>query len=278
MRLLLFAFLPAVLITAVSAAPALQIVRPIISQMDGGAPEPAGFAHVAGETIWMQCRVAGYTKTENEQVHLKYSVQAFDPKGVALDEIYENELKAEAGPQDKDWQPKIATTIAIPPLAAPGEYKIVVKVEDVVAKTNTELAIPFKVRGHEVEPSDTLIVRNFQFFRDEEGTKPMDKPVYHPGDGVWARFDIIGYKFGPKNKVDVSYVTSVIAPGGKVLWTQPEPAAEQSDSFYPKRYVPAAMGINLTKTIRPGEYTIAVKCTDAEGKQNYEAAFPFTIE
>jgi hypothetical protein len=226
----------------------------------------------------MQCRVAGYTKTDNEQVDLKYSVQAFDAKGVALDEIYENELKAEAGPQDKDWQPKIATTIAIPPLAAPGEYKIVVKVEDVVAKASSELAVPFKVRGHEVEPSDTLIVRNFQFFRDEEGTKPMEKPVYHPGDGVWARFDIIGYKFGAKNKIDVSYVTSVIAPGGKVLWTQPEPAAEQSDSFYPKRYVPAAMGINLTKTIRPGEYTIAVKCTDAEGKQNYEAAFPFTIE
>jgi len=246
--------------------------------MDGGTPDPPGFEHVAGEALWVQCRVTGYTKTENEQVDLKYSVQAFDPAGIPLDEIYQNELKAEAGPQDKDWQPKIATSIAIPPLAGPGEYKIVFKVEDTVAKTNTELAFPFKVRSRKVDPSDTLTVRNFQFFRDEEGTQPVEKPVYRPGDGVWAKFDIIGYKFGPQNKVDVSYVTSVIAPGGKVLWTQPEPAAERSDSFYPKRYVPAAMGITLTKTIRPGEYTIAVKVTDAVGKQNFEAAFPFTIE
>jgi hypothetical protein len=70
----------------------------------------------------------------------------------------------------------------------------------------------------------------------------------------------------------------VIAPSGKILWTQPEPAAEQSESFYPKRYVPAAMGINLQKTIRPGEYTIAVQAKDAVGGQTYEAKFPFTIE
>jgi hypothetical protein len=274
MRWLALALLPAWL----NAAPALQIVRPIISQMDGGAPDPSGFEHVAGETIWVQCRVTGYAKTENEQVHLKYAIQSLDPKGVPLDEVFENEIKAEAGPQDKDWQPKIATSVAIPPLAGPGEYKIVFKVEDVVAKTNAEVAVPFRVRGHKVEPSDTLTVRNFQFFRDEEGTKPAEKPAYRPGDGVWAHFDIIGYKFGPKNKIDVSYVTSVIAPGGKVLWTQPEPAADQSESFYPKRYVPAAMGITLTKTIRPGEYTIAVKVTDAVGNQNYETTFPFTIE
>lgn len=274
MRPLLFALLPAIL----SAAPALQIVRPIISQMDGGASDPPGFEHAAGETLWVQCRVAGYSKTENEQVHLKYSVQAFDPKDVPIDELYSNELKAEAGPQDKDWQPKIATSISIPPLAGAGDYKIVFKVEDVVANTKAELAVPFKVRGRKVDPSDTLTVRNFQFFRDEDGTQPAEKPFYRPGDGVWARFDIIGYKFGPKNKVDVSYVTSVIAPGGKVLWTQPEPAAEQSESFYPKRYVPAAMGINLTKTIRPGEYTINVKVTDAVGSQTYETKFPFTVE
>jgi len=273
MRRVVWALLPALL----SAAP-LQILRPMVSQADGGAPDPAGFEHLAGETIWVMCRVAGYSKSESEQAHLKYSVQAFDPKGVALDEPYTNEIKAEVGPQDKDWQPKIATEIAIPPLAGPGAYKIVVKVEDALSKESAELPIPFKVRAHEVEPSETLTVRNFQFFRDEEGTQPVGKAVYKPGDGVWAKFDIIGYKFGEKNRVDVSYVTSVIAPGGKVLWTQPEPATDKSDSFYPKRYVPAAMGINLTKTIRPGEYTIAVQVKDAVGGQEFEAKYPFTIE
>ena len=69
-------------------------------------------------------------------------------------------------------------------------------------------------------------------------------------------------------------MTSVIAPSGKVLWTQPEPAAEQSESFYPKRYVPAAMGINLQKTIRPGEYTIAVQVKDAVGTRPTRRQFP----
>jgi hypothetical protein len=274
MRPLLLALLPALL----SAAPALEIVRPFVSQMDGGAPDPSGFEHAAGETIWVQCRVSGYSKSENQQVWLKYSVQAFDPKGVPLDEVFQNERKTEVSAQDKEWQPKIATSIPIPPLGGPGTYKILFKVEDVVAKTNAELPVPFKVRAREVEPSDTLVVRNFRFYRDEDGNQPADKPVFKPGDGVFARFDLIGYKFGPKNKIDVSYITTVIAPGGKVLWTQPEPAVERSDAFYPQRYVPAAMGINLQKNIRPGEYAIGVQAKDAGGGQTCEATFTFTIE
>ena len=261
-----------------AAAPALKIVSPILSQMDGGAPDPPGFEHTPGEIVWFSCRIAGYTKNENEKVQLRYSVQAFDPQGVPLDEVYKNEMTVEVGPQDKDWMPKIDTSLALPPLAPPGEYKIVVKAEDVLAKSDTELSFPFKLRGHAVEPSPTLIIRNFQFFRDEEGTRPVEKPTYHPGDGVFAKFDITGFKYGDKNKIDVSYVTSIIAPSGKVLWTQPEPAAEQSESFYPKHYVLATFGINLTPTIKPGEYTIAVAVKDAVGGQTYEAKFPFTVE
>jgi hypothetical protein len=274
MRFLLLALLPALL----SAAPALQILRPTVSQMDGGPPEPPGFEHVAGETLWIQCRVGGYAVSEDEKVHLKYSVQAFDAKGIPLDEAYSNEMKVEVSPQDKEWLPKIATSVPIPPLAAPGAYKIVVKVEDVLAKTTAEVPITFKVRGHPIEPSDTLVVRNFQFCRDEDCTQRAEQPIYKPGDGVFAKFDIIGYKFGAKNKVDVSYVTSVIAPSGKLLWTQPDPATEQSESFYPKTYVPASMGINLQKTIRPGEYAIGVQVKDAIGGQTYEGKFPFTIQ
>src|SRR5205085_6103749 len=111
------------------------------SQMDGGAPDPSGFEHAAGEIIWVTCRVAGYTKTDNQQVHLKYTVQAFDPKGLPLDEAYANEIKAELSVQDKEWLPKIATSISVPPLAGPGAYKVLIKVEDVVAKSAVELPV-----------------------------------------------------------------------------------------------------------------------------------------
>jgi hypothetical protein len=260
------------------AAAGLEVVRPIVAQSDGGVMAPAGFQHVAGETLFFSCRVAGYAKTPEEKVNLAYSVQSFDPKGVPLTEIYKNELVTDVTPQDKEWMPKISTEIQIPPLVAAGTYKILIKVEDMVAKTNAELSVPFEVRSKTVEPSDTLVTRNFQFFRGDEDSAPLQKPVYRGGDAVWTKFDIIGFKYGEKNHVDVSYVTSIISPSGKVLWTQPEPAVEQSESFYPKRYVAATMGINLLANTKPGEYTIAVTITDAVGKQTYEAKQTFTVE
>jgi hypothetical protein len=272
--LLLVALLPAVL----GAAPALQIVKPIISQMEGGAPDPPGFTHVPGETLYFSCRVAGFQQTSEEKIHLSFSVQAFDPQGVALTELYKNEIVEEVSPKDKEWQPKIETELQIPALVPTGAYKIVVKLEDQIAKASQELTVPFQVRGHDVETSESLTVRNLHFYRNEDDTQPLATAVYKPGDGVWARFDITGYKFGEGNKIHVGYVTSVIAPSGKVLWTQPEPATEQSESFYPKRYVAAAFGITLQPNIRPGEYMISVQVKDAVGNQTYEAKGAFTIQ
>jgi hypothetical protein len=278
MRFLVLPALFLALLPSLVGAAGLEIVKPLIAQSEGGAPDPPGFEHTPGETLFFTCRIGGWAKTAEEKIHLLYSVQAFDPKGVPLTEIYKNELVDEVSPQDKEWMPKISTEVSIPPLVASGAYKIVIKAEDLIAKTKAELTVPVQVRGRELEPSDTLVVRGFHFYRTEDANEPLEKSVYKPGDGVWARFDITGFKYGEHNKIDVSYVTSVIAPGDKVLWTQPDPAVEQSESFYPKRYVAAAMGINLQKNIKPGEYAIAVTAKDAVGGQSYEAKFPFTIE
>jgi hypothetical protein len=233
---------------------------------------------VAGETLFFSCRISGAARTPEEKVHVTYSVQSFDPKGVPLTEIYKNEMMTDVAPQDKAWMPKIATEIQIPPLVGAGTYKVLVKIEDLVANTKAELSVPFAVRSKTVEPSDTLVARNVQFFRGEEDTQPLEKPVYKGGDAIWTRFDIIGFKYGDKNRIDVSYLPSVISPSGKVLWAPPEPAVEQSESFYPKRYVAASMGINLLAKTTPGEYTIAVTITDAVGKQTYQTKHTFTVE
>jgi len=260
------------------AAPALQVVRPIIAQSDGGEPLPASFEHVAGETLFFTCRVAGYTKSAEDKIHVAYSVQAFDPKGVPLTELYKNEIMTDVAPQDKDWMPKIETEVQIPPLVASGAYKLLVKTEDVFAKTKAELTVPFEVRGHELEPSETLVVRNFKFYRGEEDTQPVERAAYRGGDAVWAKFEITGFKHGEKNHIDVSYSASVISPSGRVLWTQPEPAVDQSDSFYPKRYVAASFGINLLAKTTPGQYAISVTVKDAVGNQTYETKQNFTVE
>jgi len=271
-------FLLLAIFTGVLTAADLAIIRPIVSQSEGGEPDPPGFAHIPGETLFFSCRVANFTRGSDSRIHLAYSLQAFDPKGVPLDPVYKNEFVDEVSPQDKDWMPKIQTEISIPPLAPSGAYKITVKAEDLLAHTSASLDVPFTVRGHNVQLSDKLTVQNFHFFHGENDTVPMQDAVYHPGEGVWVKMDITGFAYGPNNKIDVSYQTSFLNAAGKVLWTQPQPAVEQSESFYPKRYIPAEFGVTLDKNIKPGVYTILVEAKDAIGNQTYETKETFTVE
>lgn len=275
MRLLLFALLGPL---AFAATEPLAIVQPVISQMEEGAASPAGFYYTPGEVIFFTCRVAHYTKTADLKVHIAYSVEAFDPAGVQLSESYKNEFNDEVTIEDKDWMPKVQTQVMIPPLAGSGVYKIVVKAEDEIAKTKAQIEVPFEVRGHVVEPSDKVTVRNFHFYHDEGGKEPAEKAVYHAGQTMWTRFDVIGYQFGPGNKIDVSYLASIMLPDGKVLWTQPEPAVEQSQSFYPKRYISGEFSINLKAGVKPGSYLVGVLLKDAVGNQTFESRQPFTVE
>jgi hypothetical protein len=271
---------PALLIVFASclvAAP-LQIVRPILSDSEGGASLPSGFEYRPGEILFFSCRIANYQKTPEEKVHLAYSVQAFDPKGVPLVELFKNDISTEVAPQDKEWMPRIATEIAIPPQIAPGTYSIVVKAEDLVAKSQAELSVQFQVRGRRIGPSDTLAVQNFQFLRGEDDTEPLEQAVYRPGDAVWTRFDITGFRYGPGNQIDVGYVASVLDGTGKVLWTQPEPTAERGGSFYPKLWVSASMSITIQKNTRPGQYFFSLEIKDGVGNQTYETKAAFTVE
>jgi len=272
--ILLFAFLPA----AMMAAPALGIVKPAIAQSDGGEALPAAFKHIAGETLFFSCNISGFTKSPQDQINLAYSVQAFDPKGVPVAEIYKGAAKDEVGPQDKDWLPKIESQIVLPDILLPGAYKIVVKVDDLLAKTSADLSVPFEVNGRAVNASPTLVTKDFRWYHNEEEERAMSQPIYHPGDNMFMKFDITGYKYGANNKVDVSYVASLLLEDGKSIWTQPEPATEQSEAFYPKPYVEGEFGISLNKDFKPGTYFMAVAVKDAVGKQNYQGKFQFIVQ
>jgi hypothetical protein len=271
-------FLLALLPAGLMAAPALEIVKPVIAQMEGGDALPPDFQHGPGETLFFECRISGFKKSAEEQINLKYSVQAFDAKGVALGEIFQNEVKEEVGPQDKDWLPKIETQLALPDTMLSGKYKIVVKVEDVLAKGSTETSVPFEIKARDIAPSATPIVRNFRWFHNEDETTPMRQPVYHPGDPMFMKYDVTGFKYGPGNKVDVSCVASLVLASGKAIWTQPDAATEQSEAFYPKPYFSVEFGISLQKNFQPGTYTMSVTVKDNIGKQTYEGKFNFTVQ
>ena len=106
----------------------------------------------------------------------------------------------------------------------------------------------------------------------------MSQALYHPGDNMFMKFDITGYKYGEDNKVDISYTASLMLESGKVIWTQPEPAVEQSQAFYAKPYVEGEFGISLNKDFQPGTYFMTVTVKDAIGNQNHEGKFQFIVQ
>lgn len=257
----------------------LAVVRPMVSDRDGGAAVPGSYAHDPGETMFFSFQVDGFTVSTGERVHLSYKIDAFDSHGTRLMEPVASEIEESLAPEDKNWKPTVRQEITIPPLADSGTYKIVISVSDILAANATATKeVPFEVRGRHVDPSDTLVIRNIRFFRGEEDREALAKAAYRPGDAVWARFDIIGYKYGDGNSIDVSYDVAVLSPSGKVLYSQQQAGADRSQSFYPKRFVPAIFSLATKRDTRPGEYTILVTAHDGVGSQTSEARQSFTIE
>ncbi|MGD0363860.1 MAG: hypothetical protein ABSC93_23505 [Bryobacteraceae bacterium] len=260
------------------AATPLAVVKPTVSDRDGGAAVPGSFVHDPGETMFFSFQVDGFTASSAERVHLTYKMDALDPHGVRLMEPVAAEIEETLAPEDKNWKPTVRQEIVIPPLAGSGTYKIAISVTDLIGKATATTEVPFEVHGRRVDPSDTLVIRNIRFLRGEEDKQALSKAAYRPGDAVWARFDIIGFKYGDANAIDVSYDVAVLAANGKVLYSQPQAGSDRSQSFYPKRYVPAVFSLATKPDTHPGEYTVAITAHDGVGNQTFEARQSFRIE
>jgi hypothetical protein len=260
------------------AAVPLAVVRPVVSDRDGGASVPGSFAHDPGETMFFSFQVDGFAASSVQRVHLKYKLDALDPEGVRLMETVSAEIEETLAPEDKNWKPTVRQEILIPPLALSGAYKIVISVTDLIANSTATKEVPFSVRGRKVEPSDTLVIRNIRFLRAEDDREALSQAAYRRGDAVWARFDMIGFKYGEANSIDVSYDVAVLSPSGKTIYTQPQAGTDHSQSFYPKRYLPAVFDLVTKPDTRPGEYTLSITAHDGVGHQNFEARQSFTIE
>jgi hypothetical protein len=136
------------------------------------------------------------------------------------------------------------------------------------AVVSTEAA--FEVHGHAVEPSSTLVVRNFRFYRTEDDAEPLKLAAYRPGDTIWARFDITGFRLGTGNLRDVAMsCPSAVPVAGPARASEP---TDKGSSFYPMKYVPCTISLNLQRDIHPDEYTITVTArSDRESNLRIEA-------
>jgi hypothetical protein len=277
--------LPAILLMGAAllshAAPAekkLALTRMVFAQTEDGPALASSYQFLAGESVFFSCLVDGYSKSDKQEIFLTYQIQAKDARGILLQPALNNKVEATLAPEDKDWKPKLRETIVIPPLADSGQYQVVVSLVDERSRATVEARATFEVHGRDVPVSDTFIARDFRFLRSEEDTKPLQVAAYRPGDSLWARFIMTGYKIGDKNQFDIEYGLTVLRSDGSVAYTEPHAAAQKDQPFYPQRYQPGVLNLNFPKDQALGEYTIVLTVRDNLGGQTFEVRQKFSVE
>jgi hypothetical protein len=277
---------------ALFIAPALLLAKPMIvervtvQQIEDGPIVLLDYDFRPSETVYCSFRLSGFETIENDdkqKLDLKYRIEVMDEDGTPAVLPFEGKLSTEMLPEDRNWTPKFRWSFALPDHASGGRYKIKVFATDLIGKTEASGVAEFIVRdargqGRRVELSDTLVTRGFGFYKNEDDSRPLDPPVYHPRELVWVRFDVTGFKLGENNQLDVEYGLSVLEPSGKVSFSQPKAASEKWKGFYPKRVVPAVFNLTLPPNVKTGLFTLVVTIRDEIGKQDLELRREFTIE
>ncbi len=270
------------LLWCVPAQAALSVERIALHQFEDGPLLAPTHVFLPGETVFFSCRLTGYqlavSGDEQRSVKLSWRLQVTDPSGVPLVPEIAGQIAEPVSRQDKNWLPKVLHSFVVPPFAPGGTYRIKISARDETASADLSSGLDFQVRGHAVEESPTLTARNFHFVRGENDGPPLDPAVYHPGETLWARFDITGYRYGEKNRYAVEYGLAILRESGEQVFAQPGAAADTAESFYPQHYVPGALSLNLAAGVPEGAYTLVVTMADKVGGQTAEVRGPFRIE
>lgn len=256
----------------------LKLVEARVAQMEDGEALTGETRFVPGETIFFSVVVDNYKVGANGRVELDTEMEALDPKGLALGPKITEQIKTTVEDEDKDWKPKLRAQFQVPSIARPGNYSVRFKVTDVQTSLSISGEKKLAVVGVDVAPSESLVVRDFGFYRSEDETTPLSIAAYRPGDTIWARFFITGYKYGPENAIDVTYDVAVLNAEGKEIFSQKNAAVERSKALYPQPWVPGGMNLSLQKNMRPGNYAIAITARDATGNQTITDKHEFRLE
>ncbi len=180
--------------------------------------------------------------------------------------------------EDKNWKPKIRLQLQLPAIAPPGNYTIRFEALDQQSHQTATGEVAFPVGGKGVEQSPALAIRNLGFYRAAEDPAPLKIPAYRPGDMLWVRFDMAGYRYGDQNSVDTGYDVEVLSPSGKQLFAEENAAVEKSQSFYPQPWVPATFNLSLDAKATPGTYKLIITAHDAVGNQMAVERTEFKVE
>ena len=266
-----------------AAESSLAIVQAGVQQADDAPFVPADYQFLPGDYIFFTFEVSGFgiettPDTQTRRISLAYEVTPEDMHGTPLAAPNSGTVAVELAPEDKHWTPKRRASFLLPSDIAAGEFRMHVAVKDLIAKTEVDRNVPFRVGGIAIQPSSALTIEKFQFFRKETDRKPLELPAYSRGDSVYMRFDLVGFQVAPQNRYHLSYGLTVLSPDGRIFLEQPKAAEIEDRNFYPAQFVPAALHVTTSPKSELGQYTILLKAHDLVGNQTYEAKQAFTIE
>ena len=272
----------------------LAFQRLALHQYEDGPLITPGYEYLPGETVWFSARMVGFKRQAPEDVEAKdaglehvrltWQLRSTDPGGTLIAPPLRGVVEETLRPEDKDWVAKFVVSFLVPQYAVRGTYRVPVTVRDDLAKTEVSGQVEFRVRGEDAPAADTPFgMRNFRFLTKEDDRFPLRPASYKQGAALFARFDIVGYKFEGNNHYSVDYGLSILGPPNaegiaKPLFVQESAAAESAESFYPQRWIPGGFGLNLDKDVPLGEHTLVVTLRDKVSGTTQEFREMFQVQ
>ncbi|MDQ2711661.1 MAG: hypothetical protein M3Y24_05390 [Acidobacteriota bacterium] len=264
-------------------APGLAVINAGVSSSEDAPFVSSSYRFLPGDNVYFTFEIAGFLiraeqRGEVRKISLHYEIEPQDETNRPLAPSSPGDIETELSPEDKNWVPKRRVSFMIPSFVAAGSFHIHVLVKDLYGKAETARDYPFHIGGIEVKKPPAVTIQNFRFERGENDTEPLSVPAYSPGDTVYARFEITGYRLGPDNNHRVAYGVTVFGPNGKPFIKEPKAADLESKSFYPAQFVPGNVELTVGKNSAHGEYVVVVTVRDLLANQQYETKQAFSIE
>lgn len=261
----------------------VTIIRAGIQSSEDAPFISPGFRFFPGDFVHATFQVSNFTRKQQNseappKISLAFEARLEDANGTLLAPPEKGDIESELSAEDKNWTPKRRVSFTLPPFIGSGKAQLRLSVKDALGGTETSRSLPFTIGGVAVLKSDSLAVQDFHFFRRENDADALEMPAFTPGDAVFAKFNMAGFKTGDRNTYRLVYDVLVLRPDGKPFIQQPHAAELTSDGFYPAQYLPAVLELTTAANSAKGVYAVIVTVHDLIGNATFQAKSAFTLE
>jgi hypothetical protein len=261
----------------------LAIIDGGVERSEDAPYVPADFEFLPGDYLFFTFHISGFKIKANQTgeirtLSLQYRITPQDLNGVALAGPVDGTISDEINKEDKTWTPKRRANFLLPSFVASGDYRVHVVVKDIYAGTEVSRDYRFKMGGTQIPPTSGIRADQFAFLRTADEAKPLDVPAYSPGDTVFARFLMVGFKTDQDNKYRLAYGIKVTRPDGKTFLDEPKAAQIAANSFYPAQFMPGDIQVTTPRDAMHGRYQMTVTVRDLIANQDFTFRETFSIE